>query len=810
MFFTNSLFTFESRQDSAGMGVVWIAATVGGSASSSASFQTPGFNVNTARNNSIRKLSKKDVTRVDLTRICKYLTNPPEPMALRLSSNLMFGATRVLGNQVHFLYSDAASVSARLKKVFSDAATGASISMSTAEISAAAITLDLGDDENLLADETYIDPSDRKKQALGWFISRKNAATAPSQSSVSAAASIHSTISNQHAGSAHLFDTAASDTDLISLPQALIPSAHAASHRSSNASISIPAAYSANSSAVHSLGSALLDFSALEDAIAAPGAALGSVHRETGGTGERYVGEDLDFDFGGHVDAVVDAVLAEDHAGVARAAPRGRGYVDLGMDFDINALSGGDQFNFHELAPAAEDAFNGIARLGLDAEGFEKNIRESEATQDSVPAKVPKRKYRKMKKVHIDDRVKMFLCLYLWILSYPDQIQLTNEEMGGMRPNATAALDIAQRDAHQKVYNAHMDKFVKSSLNGFQFCYGPVLQVFLAQFRGTHSKLLLLTKRFLPTLCALTDEPADEIDDASIEVAIAKPGKPTKKRKLARSAASHDEDPIEEPDAEDFLRQRNADNGFFDFSAGLDAIDFPTRNDLGSFGAGDVEAIEAGVAAAESRSASRVSLPWSSNRGSRRRMTSLAGSQRLSGRGVGSAVGSLLMSDGPSGGEMLRDASERSSLANEGFSSGGGAGVGEGSGDELLFDSLNSGSILFQNTAETVTHGAEESHAFLDFAKSRARTQRTPHVHLNDLVGSLNSRAASSQAFYHVLYLLTNREISASQAVPFGDIKILFSDDRDESDVDASVDDSDGSALGTLRDDLDMSSVSEF
>ncbi|KAJ3138478.1 hypothetical protein HK100_012618 [Physocladia obscura] len=54
-------------------------------------------------------------------------------------------------------------------------------------------------------------------------------------------------------------------------------------------------------------------------------------------------------------------------------------------------------------------------------------------------------------------------------------------------------------------------------------------------------------------------------------------------------------------------------------------------------------------------------------------------------------------------------------------------------------------------------------------------------VYLNEIIGPLNNRAASSQAFYHVLFLLNRNEISVEQSRPFADIKLMFGI-RDEND----------------------------
>lgn len=64
------------------MSVVWIAATLQ------------------------KKLSKKQIQSVEITEACDYLVHPPEPLALRLSSNLMVGVSRVYQQQAGYLWSD--------------------------------------------------------------------------------------------------------------------------------------------------------------------------------------------------------------------------------------------------------------------------------------------------------------------------------------------------------------------------------------------------------------------------------------------------------------------------------------------------------------------------------------------------------------------------------------------------------------------------------------------------------------------------------------------------------------------------------
>ena len=55
---------------------------------------------------SLKRLQKRDILSVDVPEACTFLSNPPdEPLALRLSSNLMYGVTRVFSQQYTFFYS---------------------------------------------------------------------------------------------------------------------------------------------------------------------------------------------------------------------------------------------------------------------------------------------------------------------------------------------------------------------------------------------------------------------------------------------------------------------------------------------------------------------------------------------------------------------------------------------------------------------------------------------------------------------------------------------------------------------------------
>ncbi|EPX70473.1 meiotic cohesin complex subunit Rec8 [Schizosaccharomyces octosporus yFS286] len=80
-----------------GMGVVWLAATLGSK-------------------HSLRKLHKKDIMSVNIDEACEFVAYSPEPLALRLSSNLMIGVARVYAHQYSFFQSQVSSLHSRLRK----------------------------------------------------------------------------------------------------------------------------------------------------------------------------------------------------------------------------------------------------------------------------------------------------------------------------------------------------------------------------------------------------------------------------------------------------------------------------------------------------------------------------------------------------------------------------------------------------------------------------------------------------------------------------------------------------------------------
>lgn len=51
---------------------------------------------------------------MDIPETCRYLRDPPEPLSLRLSANMMVGVTRVYGQQCQYQYSDVQGLLQRL------------------------------------------------------------------------------------------------------------------------------------------------------------------------------------------------------------------------------------------------------------------------------------------------------------------------------------------------------------------------------------------------------------------------------------------------------------------------------------------------------------------------------------------------------------------------------------------------------------------------------------------------------------------------------------------------------------------------
>nr|XP_019010481.1 uncharacterized protein I206_04950 [Kwoniella pini CBS 10737]OCF49262.1 hypothetical protein I206_04950 [Kwoniella pini CBS 10737] len=63
-----------------------------------------------------KKITKKQLTSVDLSRTCDLIAEPPEPLALRLSGSLLVGVTRVYNQNYDVFYSDVTNFHQNLRR----------------------------------------------------------------------------------------------------------------------------------------------------------------------------------------------------------------------------------------------------------------------------------------------------------------------------------------------------------------------------------------------------------------------------------------------------------------------------------------------------------------------------------------------------------------------------------------------------------------------------------------------------------------------------------------------------------------------
>ncbi|KAG6813801.1 hypothetical protein H0H92_007213 [Tricholoma furcatifolium] len=94
MFFTPELL---ASRDS-GFGLLWLAATLGS-------------------RSAFKKLPRRSILTADITQLCDLIAEPLEPLALRLSSNLLVGVARVYKVKQDILMSDVTTCFASLKKI---------------------------------------------------------------------------------------------------------------------------------------------------------------------------------------------------------------------------------------------------------------------------------------------------------------------------------------------------------------------------------------------------------------------------------------------------------------------------------------------------------------------------------------------------------------------------------------------------------------------------------------------------------------------------------------------------------------------
>lgn len=99
MFYSTDI--LSRRRD--GFALYWLAATLGSKGGTS-----------------FKKLSRKEILGCNIVAACNKLSEPDEPLALRLSSNLLCGISRVYEQQYALFHADVALMQSNLKKNFND------------------------------------------------------------------------------------------------------------------------------------------------------------------------------------------------------------------------------------------------------------------------------------------------------------------------------------------------------------------------------------------------------------------------------------------------------------------------------------------------------------------------------------------------------------------------------------------------------------------------------------------------------------------------------------------------------------------
>ncbi|KAI0961589.1 hypothetical protein AcV7_000653 [Taiwanofungus camphoratus] len=149
MFFTPELL---ERRDS-GFGLLWLAATLGAKSS-------------------FKKLPKRSVLTADISQLCDLIAEPVEPLALRLSSNLMIGVARVYKVKQEIFLTDVTTCFNSLKKAvqeFHTLSSSAELQMGQPSLRSDALTLiaDPGVAFAMDFDNIFVDWEENLKETFG-------------------------------------------------------------------------------------------------------------------------------------------------------------------------------------------------------------------------------------------------------------------------------------------------------------------------------------------------------------------------------------------------------------------------------------------------------------------------------------------------------------------------------------------------------------------------------------------------------------------------------------------------------------------
>ncbi|KAJ3084380.1 hypothetical protein HDU99_001415 [Rhizoclosmatium hyalinum] len=724
---------FDTRTDSTNMQVVWVAGTLTSNSSATA----------TAR--AFRRLSKKELSSVSLKRVCAFLAAPPEPMALRLSSNLMYGASRVLNSQMSFLWNDANNVFVRLKKVFSDASTGASITMLTVEATSASITLHILNEDDIPTDETYMDRSSRKERDMGWFQQLSQLLPASQQD-----ASVSS-------GSNNNIPTAMDNNDSLSAESpftvATLPLPNR-NNRTSNANISITSSahsidlgvLASNSNSAGGGGSGLFDFGGGFGGDEEQDILLNHQQQPESFRENEFVlmdpnqQADLEMNFFEY-DAIPEfpvdntSIKNAEDIDKTRKKKKKRNRVGLDCDDDDDDGSIDDQEKgVHQNAfyfNVAGDEMGAVKRRRPEGGFLSPEGRDAPSVATSQLDSEGKKKRKRAKKNLVDAKT-----------------MLENKNMGiAMRDKINEEMDLFERNKERKALETKMISHVHSSYNRFSFSYGAVLQQFFK-----HQKHWDFSKT------STTAHPSSAIIKQK-----------TKRRKTVGLKNQNVPRLNPMPADENNNQQDGVDHEFGAFPDDV-GREFPDMDDISHSRSMEVavaanSSLESGGGGGidgggESSVASRISMPWSSAAALNRRQRVVEGSVGSSLLGSDGHL-SLLEEEGlvKGGAGSARSsigggAARGSGSASFGGSGGGGDGWSVGDSD-LLLNSLNESnqsSLAFKDTADTI-HGGEDSDGFLQYAKDHAERKGESHgfliyIHILSLFVSSIASFQFSELFF--------------------------------------------------------------
>ncbi|KAK6537057.1 hypothetical protein TWF281_001259 [Arthrobotrys megalospora] len=96
MFYDHRILT----QRKYGVATVWLVATIG------------------PKNTLSKKVHKKEILDVNVTKACRTILQSENPLALRLQSNLLFGVSRVFSEQYNYLFTDVANAHQKISRDF--------------------------------------------------------------------------------------------------------------------------------------------------------------------------------------------------------------------------------------------------------------------------------------------------------------------------------------------------------------------------------------------------------------------------------------------------------------------------------------------------------------------------------------------------------------------------------------------------------------------------------------------------------------------------------------------------------------------